>query len=391
MAVRRFSPLAKRLAVTGIAVAMSATTLVALPASADETEANAQARTSVSAPGDVIAIAFQTNWNSVAKECTEVYGPEGVGYVQVSPPMESIQGTEWWTSYQPVSYKLDSKLGTEAEYKTMIATCNAAGVEIIADSVINHTTGADQGKGTGVAGSKYDGEGNFPAIPYTKENFHDCTKNIGDYTNADEVQNCRLTSLQDLDTSQEYVQDRLAEYMNHLLDLGVYGFRVDAVKHIATDDVAAIKDKLAEKSGRNADDIFFEQEVIGNSSEAAAIQPSNYLANGKVSEFNFTNHLSVAFAGDITDESKGLSKVGGDGWVSSDKAAVWVTTGILSAARPSPTRRARSTCLRTRSCSRTTTASRTSIPATTSTTPTTALPAPPKPPCPTWSARPAAR
>ena len=325
MAVRRFSSLAKRLAVTGIAVAMSATTLVALPASADETEANAQARTSVGAPGDVIAIAFQTNWNSVAKECTEAYGPEGVGYVQVSPPMESIQGTEWWTSYQPVSYKLDSKLGTEAEFKTMIATCNAAGVEIIADSVINHTTGADQGEGTGVAGSKYDGEGNFPAIPYTKENFHDCTKNIGDYTNADEVQNCRLTSLQDLDTSQEYVQDKLADYMNRLLDLGVYGFRVDAVKHIATADVAAIKAKLAEKSGRNADDIFFEQEVIGNASEAAEIQPSNYVANGKVSEFNFTNHLSVAFAGDITDTSKGLAKVGGDGWVSSDKAAVWVT------------------------------------------------------------------
>lgn len=304
---------------------MSATTLVALPASADETEANAQARTSVGAPGDVIAIAFQTNWNSVAKECTEAYGPEGVGYVQVSPPMESIQGTEWWTSYQPVSYKLDSKLGTEAEFKTMIATCNAVGVEIIADSVINHTTGADQGEGTGVAGSKYDGEGNFPAIPYAKENFHDCTKNIGDYTNADEVQNCRLTSLQDLDTSQEYVQDKLADYMNRLLDLGVYGFRVDAVKHIATADVAAIKAKLAEKSGRNADDIFFEQEVIGNASEAAEIQPSNYVANGKVSEFNFTNHLSVAFAGDITDASKGLAKVGGDGWVSSDKAAVWVT------------------------------------------------------------------
>ena len=214
-----------------------------MPASADEAEANAQARTSVGAPGDVIAIAFQTNWNSVANECTEAYGPEGVGYVQVSPPMESIQGTEWWTSYQPVSYKLDSKLGTEAEFKTMIATCNAAGVEIIADSVINHTTGADQGEGTGVAGSKYDGEGNFPAIPYTKENFHDCTKNIGDYTDADEVQNCRLTSLQDLDTSQEYVQDKLADYMNRLLDLGVYGFRVDAVKHIATADVAAIKAK----------------------------------------------------------------------------------------------------------------------------------------------------
>ncbi|OZG63731.1 Amylopullulanase [Bifidobacterium hapali] len=34
---------------------------------------------------DVIAIAFQINWNSVAKECTEVYGPEGVGYDGAHP------------------------------------------------------------------------------------------------------------------------------------------------------------------------------------------------------------------------------------------------------------------------------------------------------------------
>ena len=69
--------------------------------------------------GDVIVIAFQTNWNSVARECVETYGPEGVGFVQVSPPHESITGTQWWTSYQPVSYRLDSKLGTESEFKDM--------------------------------------------------------------------------------------------------------------------------------------------------------------------------------------------------------------------------------------------------------------------------------
>ena len=55
---------------------------------------------------DVIVTMFQANWKSVARECGEVLGPEGVGYVQVSPPQESIQGTQWWTSYQPVSYKL---------------------------------------------------------------------------------------------------------------------------------------------------------------------------------------------------------------------------------------------------------------------------------------------
>ncbi|MBT1181999.1 type I pullulanase [Bifidobacterium sp. CP2] len=334
-------PIVRRLVAAGAAVATLAAALTATPAAlaaadttgAAQTVAQSQTTTQTvaqtaarsDAHSDVIAIAFQNNWNSVAAECTQTYGPEGVGYVQVSPPMESIKGTAWWTSYQPVSYKLDSKLGTEAEFQNMIKVCNAAGVEIIADAVINHTSGADQGTGTGVAGSTYDGDGNFPAIPYTKENFHSCIKNIGDYTNADEVQNCRLTSLQDLDTSQEYVQDKLADYMNHLLELGVYGFRVDAVKHIANADVKAIKAKLAEKSGRDADSIFFEQEVIGNASEAAAIQPINYVGNGKVSEFNYNAHLSAAFATDITSETKGLGKIGGDGWLDSSQAAVWVT------------------------------------------------------------------
>lgn len=274
---------------------------------------------------DVIVIAFQTNWRSVARECTETYGPEGVGYVQVSPPQETIAGAQWWTSYQPVSYKLDSKLGTEAEFKAMIKECKAAGVGVIADAVINHMAGADR-SGTGVAGGAFDNAGNFPAVPYTPANFHDCTANVSNYNDADNVQNCRLSGLQDLDTGQEYVQDKLADYMAGLLDMGVAGFRVDAVKHIAAKDVEAIKAKLAEKTGRNSDDILFEQEVIGSASEAAEIQPSNYLSTGKVSEFNVNARLKQAFDGDINSASFGLARIGASSsWVPSDKAAVWVT------------------------------------------------------------------
>lgn len=346
MGIQRFAAVTKRLAASGIVLSM-ATALAAVapqtvradsaltptqqaavtaqaPANAAAT-APAATSTAATASHDVIAIAFQTNWRSIASECTTVYGPEGVGYVEVSPPQESIKGTSWWTSYQPVSYSLDSKLGTEQEFADMVATCKAAGVGIIADAVINHTTGVDQGSGQGTAGNTYDATGDFPAVPYTKQNFHTCSKNIGDYTNAWEVQNCRLTGLQDLDTSQPYVQDKLAGYLKKLLDLGVYGFRVDAVKHIASEDVKAIKAKLAAASGRNADDIFFEQEVIGNSQEAPEIQPGKYLENGKVSEFNFTNHLAVAFSSDISDSKNGLLKVGSDGWVDSSKAAVFVT------------------------------------------------------------------
>ena len=117
---------------------------------------------------DVTVIAFQQNWKTVAEECANTYGPEGVKYVQISPPQESVQGTQWWTVYQPVSYKLNSRFGTEDELKGMIKQCNAAGVDVIADVVLNHTTGSDVSwvdDQEGVAGTKYNGTyGRYPAM-----------------------------------------------------------------------------------------------------------------------------------------------------------------------------------------------------------------------------------
>jgi len=62
----------------------------------------------------VIAQMFEWDWDSVAAECTNFLGPAGYGYVQVSPAQEHVEGFEWWTDYQPVSYILTSKRGNEA-------------------------------------------------------------------------------------------------------------------------------------------------------------------------------------------------------------------------------------------------------------------------------------
>lgn len=219
---------------------------------------------------DVIVTMFQANWKSVARECGEVLGPEGVGYVQVSPPQESIQGAQWWTSYQPVSYKLDSKEGTEAEFKNMVRQCKAAGVGVIADTVINHTTGVDKTQGTGTAGSPYDNKGDFPEAGYTPSDFH-APCSIWTYRDAESVWNCQVSGLQDLDTSSPHVRDVLSDYFVKLLDYGVAGFRVDAVKHMPPEDVLAIKKLVAKKSGRSMNDIWWTQEVIGDNAEAAEI------------------------------------------------------------------------------------------------------------------------
>lgn len=56
----------------------------------------------------------------------------GYGYVQVNPAAEHIQGSQWWTDYQVVSYKLQSKRGTPQQYQNMINVCHTAGVKVIA-------------------------------------------------------------------------------------------------------------------------------------------------------------------------------------------------------------------------------------------------------------------
>lgn len=132
------------------AVGVAAAGLLALPGpAAATTPVPSPVVDSANGRGNVIANLFQWTWDSVAAECTSTLGPAGYGWVQVSPPQEHVRGTAWWTSYQPVSYRIESKLGTRAEFAAMVDTCRDAGVGVVVDAVVNHTTGADQGSGTG--------------------------------------------------------------------------------------------------------------------------------------------------------------------------------------------------------------------------------------------------
>ena len=269
----------------------------------------------------VIVTAFQQNWRSIAKECKETYGPEGVKYVQVSPPEDHIKGKAWWTSYQPVSYNLNSKLGTEAEFKNMITTCKAAKVGIIVDAVINHMTGADNKDTVGVGGSKYDAANqSYPDAGYTKDDFHQIDKDIYTYKDAQVVWNYRLVGLLDLDTSKPHVQQTLGNYFAKLLKMGVSGFRVDAVKHIAPNEMKAIKKAASEASGVKPENIWWMQETIGDSNGAKENQPDKYVGTGEVDEFEYSYRLRNYFSGSI-DNLKHIT----DGLIPNKNAAIFVT------------------------------------------------------------------
>jgi alpha-amylase len=185
---------------------------------------------------------FEWNWNSLAKECATKLGPAGYDWVEVSPPQEHIVGAEWWIHYQPVSYKLESKLGTRAEFASMVETCGKAGVSIIVDAVINHMAASAT---DGWAGTKH-GKYEYPGL-YSYEDFHHCSSSNGeiqDWNDLTEVQECELLGLSDLKTSSAAVQAKIVDYLKELRSLGVKGFRIDAAKHIAVTDLKAIVDAL---------------------------------------------------------------------------------------------------------------------------------------------------
>ncbi|MFD9106891.1 alpha-amylase [Streptomyces bottropensis] len=264
-----------------------------------------------SPPGtkDVTAVLFEWNFASVAKECTTTLGPNGYGYVQVSPPAEHIQGSQWWTSYQPVSYRIAGRLGDATAFRNMVDTCHAAGVKVVVDTVVNHMSA---GSGTGTGGSSYT-KYDYPGL-YSSFDFDDCTATISDYTNRANVQNCELVTLADLDTGEDYVRSAVAGYMNSLLGYGVDGFRIDAAKHIPAADLANIRSRL------NNTSVYWKQEAIHGSGEA--VQPSEYTGNGDVQEFRYAFDLKRVF----NNENLAYLKNYGEGWgyMNSSVAGVFV-------------------------------------------------------------------
>ena len=69
-------------------------------------------------------------------------------------------------------------------------------------------------------------------MPFGYNDFHQPYCEIYDYNNPEEVRNCYLVSLNDLNGGTDYVRQKIADYINDLISIGVKGFRVDASKHM---------------------------------------------------------------------------------------------------------------------------------------------------------------
>jgi len=213
---------------------------------------------------------WEWNYVDVARECQEYLGPNGFDAVQVSPVVEHILGTAWWTRYQPVSFKLSSRSGSTADFASMVAACRAVGVEVIVDVLLNHMAepcqeasgaGATSMPCRGWAGSIF-GERRMaegPAVPQgaaaipSPKHFHhlpgqmlvNCAVNETTWLCPTSVPPndctlCDLHRLPDWDTGLPAVRDLLAQHLAELYRIGVTMIRLDAASYLHHSELADI-------------------------------------------------------------------------------------------------------------------------------------------------------
>lgn len=267
----------------------------------------------------------------VAEECAHI-GEAGYLGVKLFPHQEQIMsyqpfdagsGSEmnpWSFMYQPVSYRLEGRMGSRATLRDTIKKCRSHGVRVYADAVVNHMTGAGNdmsnhrnsgscvtwpGKNSSAGENQspfwthswtyeynpYTGRENnaleYPGVPYGPMDFH-CEKSLNSWTDPNILNTGWLVGLVDLDTSKEYVRQRIADFFVDLISIGFSGFRIDAAKHIHPQDIAAILAKFKEGMGGNLpeDWITWLEVLTGGESDLLVRNPS--------SEYSYTTGLETA-------------------------------------------------------------------------------------------------
>ncbi|XP_041503985.1 alpha-amylase 1-like [Microtus oregoni] len=280
---------------------------------------------------------FEWRWVDIAKECERYLAPNGFGGVQISPPNENLvinnPSRPWWERYQPISYKICSRSGNEDEFRDMVTRCNNVGVRIYVDAVINHMTQEGVQAGTSsTCGSYFNPQTReFSGVPFSGSDFNDgncrsASGEIENYNDPAQVRDCRMSYLLDLATGKDYVRTKVADYMNHLIDIGVAGFRIDAAKHIWPGDIQAILDKL-----HNLNTKWFPQgsrpsiiqEVVDLGADV--IKSSEYFGTGLVTEFKYGISLGTVIR-KWNGEKMAYLRNWGEGWglIPSDRALVFV-------------------------------------------------------------------
>lgn len=233
-------------------------------------------------PGNTMLHAFNTTYANITLQA-DILKEAGISHVLTSPPLTwrdngpltpSDEKGMWYHVYQPEDIRfVENPHGNLQSYFEMITVLQAHGIDVIADIPLNFMgiggdggAGGDDKKGTlkypstdirnERAASIQRGTGRIegqtllrtlenkikgeiyqqlPNEPFTSVyDFEPSRSDVSDWTNLENIRHNRLNGMPKVSTESTWILDAQRDYLQALKDLGVKGFRIDAEKHMTS-------------------------------------------------------------------------------------------------------------------------------------------------------------
>jgi alpha-amylase len=159
-------------------------------------------------------------WAGVESKLDYIAGM-GFDAIWISPMPENLgndyHGYAFLDLYQP-----NSHFGTDSDLKSFIAAAHSRNIWIMLDVVANHVAPVDL---------------SFELInPFNESVYYHSKCQIEDWSNQDQVEQCRLSNLPDLDQNNDFVRSTLLSWISSLVGTyGFDGFRIDTVPEVHPD------------------------------------------------------------------------------------------------------------------------------------------------------------
>jgi alpha-amylase len=145
---------------------------------------------------------------------------KGMGFdaIWISPIIENTEGSYHGYHFTNL-YNLNYHFGSEDDFKELIKTCHSKDIWVMVDVVANHAgpVGTDFGR----------------INPFNRaEHYHDWCE-INNWRNQWEVENCRLCGLPDLKQENDWVTQKLLEWIHDMVQkYNLDGIRIDTIMEV---------------------------------------------------------------------------------------------------------------------------------------------------------------
>lgn len=174
----------------------------------------------------IILHAFQWELRRIIDNLDNI-SKSGYNAVQISPiaPTKDENNSEFWMLYQPIDFIVGNKqIGSREDLVELCEKASSYGIEIIADIVLRHLAGSDDGSLNIHERANYDIASN---PDYWLDRFEsedmECRHNI--------INGC--FGLPAINYYNHDIQDIYINYLDDLIDCGVSSFRIDMGKHFS--------------------------------------------------------------------------------------------------------------------------------------------------------------